>query len=133
MVRIGTSLENVLAECAGILRSPLRVLVGGPMRGTAQAGLSALISKQISALLSLSTEVEYPSTPAPCIRCGACAEVCPAELEPAILTLAAEQDEFEIVRDFHISQCIECGNCTYICPSKRPMSSLLKYAKAGRL
>ncbi len=133
LVRIGTSLENVLAECAGILRSPLRVLVGGPMRGTAQAGLSAPITKQTSALLSLSTEVEYPSTPAPCIRCGACAEVCPAELEPAILTLAAEQDEFEIVRDFHISQCIECGNCTYICPSKRPMSSLLKYAKAGRL
>ncbi len=131
LVRIGMSLENVLFECGGTLRSPLRVLTGGPMHGAAQAGLSAPITKQTSALLSLSAEVEYPGTPAPCIRCGACAEVCPAELEPAIITLAAEQGEFGIARDFHISQCIECGNCTYICPSKRPMASLLKYAKAG--
>lgn len=131
LVRIGTSLENVLAECGGTLRSPLKVLTGGPMNGRAQVSLAAPITKQTSALLALAGELRYPGATAPCIRCGACADACPSELEPAIITLAAEQDEFETVRDSRVSECIECGNCTYICPSNRPMASLLEYAKSG--
>lgn len=131
LVRIGTSLENVLAECGGTLRAPLKVLTGGPMNGRAQVNLAAPVTKQTSALLALAGELRYPGAAAPCIRCGACADVCPSELEPAIITLATEQDEFETVRDFRVSECIECGNCTYICPSNRPMASLLEYAKSG--
>ena len=98
------------------------------MTGTAQKNLTLPVTAGTQALLALPAELTKPEAAEPCIRCGHCVEVCPVEISPVMITLAAEQDFFEIAADYGADACIECGNCTYVCPSKRPMLELMQYA-----
>jgi ferredoxin len=57
----------------------------------------------------------------PCIRCGWCAEVCPAALAPITLFDAAlRRDSAALERD-HVRACVDCGLCTAICPAQLPL------------
>ena len=66
----------------------------------------------------------------PCIRCGQCAEVCPATLLPQQLYWFARSEEFEKAEAFKIHDCIECGLCSYVCPSHIPLVDYYRYAKS---
>ena len=127
-LRIGTSLRDSIKACRGLLREPRKVLMGGPMSGEAQSSLEVPVLKGTKAVLALPKEVARPEEVAPCIRCGRCVDACPVEISPALITLAAEADDFEMARGYGVDFCIECGNCSYVCPSKRPMLELLCYA-----
>jgi electron transport complex protein RnfC len=48
---------------------------------------------------------------------------------PAIISMAAEKERWDMARDYDVSDCIECGLCSYICPAKRDLVHLIKYAK----
>lgn len=127
-VRIGTPFQELIHACRGFLREPSKVLAGGPMTGEPQSSLEAPVLKTTPALLALPAEVARPAKVLPCIRCGLCLEVCPVEISPAMITLAAESDLFDLAREYGLGLCTECGNCTYICPSQRPMVELIRYA-----
>lgn len=45
-----------------------------------------------------------------CIKCGACADVCPVEC-------IKEGDERYVIDE---SMCIECGGCAGVCPVNAP-------------
>ena len=64
-----------------------------------------------------------------CIRCGACAEVCPANLLPQQLYWYAKTDDFERAQHHNLMDCIECGACAYVCPSHIPLVQYYRYAK----
>jgi len=66
----------------------------------------------------------------PCIRCGACADVCPAQLLPQQLYWYARAKDFKKIKDYSLAECIECGCCDYVCPSKIPLVQHYRYAKA---
>ena len=130
-LRIGTSFEDAIKACRGLMREPAIVLRGGPMTGEAVATLDAVVTHDTTAVLALPKEViAKPAEVEPCIRCGRCVEVCPAEISPAMITLAAERELFDLARDYGAEYCIECGNCSFICPSRRPMLELMQYAQA---
>jgi electron transport complex protein RnfC len=66
----------------------------------------------------------------PCIRCGQCMQVCPAELLPQQLFWHTQAKDFERVTKHHIDSCIECGCCDFVCPSHIPLVSYFRFAKS---
>ncbi|MSR77358.1 MAG: 4Fe-4S dicluster domain-containing protein [Candidatus Omnitrophica bacterium] len=130
-IRFGTVLEDALKNCKGLLRDPRKVILGGPMRGLALPSLNFSTGPLMDAILALPPEVAEETVIEPCIRCGRCIEVCPVDIAPVMITLAAEQDDFEAADFYGAQSCTECGNCAYVCPAKRPMVELIQYAKGA--
>ena len=129
--RIGTEFGDLVKACRGLLREPRKVVMNGPMRGTAQSSLEVPVIPGTQGILALPKEAAKPAPPEACTRCGRCLEVCPVEISPAMITLAAENDFFELAEEYGVGECIECGNCAYVCPSKRPMVELIRYAESN--
>lgn len=107
-----------------------RVIVGGPMMGHPQADLTAGLSKACNCLIAADDALLPPRPPAmPCIRCGACADACPAKLQPMDLYWFAKAKNFGKAQEWHLFDCIECGACSYVCPSQLPLVDFYRYAK----
>lgn len=130
--RIGAEFSAVVKTCKGFMREPRKLIMGGPMGGRAQTRLDVPVVAGTQGILALPNEVAKPEDPEPCIRCGRCLEVCPSDLSPAMITLAAENDLLELAGRYNANDCVECGNCSFVCPSKRPMTELMRYANSGR-
>lgn len=128
---IGTPAADLL-EFAGLQQDKLsRLIVGGPMMGFTLPSLQAPIIKTSNCLLAATAEELPPPPPAmPCIRCGDCAEVCPANLLPQQLHFYALGDDHEQLQAHNLFDCIECGACAYVCPSSIPLVQYYRSAKA---
>ncbi len=123
---LGISLRDAIQACKGVMREPHKVIMGGPMSGFAQKDLEPSVLAGTDAVLALPKEIAQSKPEEPCIRCGKCAEVCPASISPAMITLAIEHKVFDAALVWGLDRCTECGNCHYICPSQRPMLKLLR-------
>ncbi|MCW9023837.1 MAG: electron transport complex subunit RsxC [Gammaproteobacteria bacterium] len=127
-VRLGTSFKTLLDEC-GIDRStPYKLIMGGPLMGTAIHSEDVPVIKTTNCILSLKLEDSKIPT-MPCIRCGECAKVCPANLLPQQLYWYARAKDFDRIQDYNLFDCIECGCCAYVCPSKIPLVNYYRFAK----
>lgn len=127
---IGTPVAELLAF-AGLDSSKLnRLIMGGPMMGFTLPSLDVPLIKTTNCLLA-STRAELPPPPPalPCIRCGECAEVCPASLLPQQLHFFALGQEHEQLKAYNLFDCIECGACAYVCPSSIPLVQYYRAAK----
>jgi len=129
VVRMGTTFATVIEYAGGIVPSErhVRVIMGGPMMGIAQYTLDAPVIKGTTAILVLDEAGPWKSLP--CVKCGACVEICPMNLMPCRLADFAERDDFVQCDAHHVRDCMECGVCAYICMSNRPIVHLIKYAK----
>jgi len=129
VVRIGTSFAGVIEYAGGIVPGErhVKVVMGGPMMGIAQYTLDVPVIKGTSGILVF--EEAKPREVLPCVKCGACVEVCPMNLMPCRLADFAERDDFAGCETFHVRDCMECGACAYVCMSNRPIVHLIKYAK----
>src|SRR5690606_3966921 len=119
---IGTPFK-VLLEQAGIHWDKLEQLVmGGPMMGFSVHSPEVPRVKTTNCILaSAAGELRDPALEQACIRCGSCAEVCPAELLPQQLYFYSKAKELEKAEQYHLNDCIECGACAYVCPSNIPL------------
>ena len=131
LVRIGTSVEELLEAAGGLKCQPKKVLIGGPMMGIAITDFEVPIAKAQNALLCMTEdEVETAERQmTACIRCGRCARVCPVGLVPQMMMTAAQRGDFDRYEKLHGLDCIACGSCTFICPAKRPLMQLFKQTK----
>lgn len=130
-VPLGTSYEDVFNFCGGVKDNIARVISGGPMMGTAQWDLNAVIMKNTSAILVLSDEKETDKAGnAACIHCGKCVAVCPMHLMPNYLAAFSKADNDEMCEKFGILSCVECGCCTYTCPARVPIVQHIRNKKA---
>lgn len=129
-VRIGTPVDFLL-EKVGTKSSELsRVIMGGPMMGFGLPNLNVPVTK-ITNCLIVPTLSELPEPPPaqPCIRCGNCAEACPASLLPQQLLWFAQSENSAGLKAHNLFDCIECGACSYVCPSNIP---LVQYYRASK-
>ncbi|EED36504.1 serine/threonine protein kinase [Luminiphilus syltensis NOR5-1B] len=127
---LGTPISHLLDAAGYRAEQNNRLIHGGPMMGFALHSADIPIIKTTNCILA-PTEQELP-TPAPaqpCIRCGMCAEACPAELLPQQLYWFARAKDNDSLEQHNLFDCIECGACSWVCPSQIP---LVQYYRAGK-
>lgn len=129
-VRLGTPIQDLLAFAGVETQGTARLIMGGPMMGFPITDQSAPVIKTTNCLLTYK-KADLPRATAamPCIRCGECVNVCPAQLLPQQLYWHARAKDFDKIQDFHLFDCIECACCNYVCPSHIPLTSYYRFAK----
>lgn len=129
-VLLGTPIDYVLEQHGFNLKQASRVVMGGPMMGFTLLDLAAPVIKTTNCILAPSTqELPEPQPAQACIRCGMCAEVCPASLLPQQLFWYAQAEDFDRLESHNLFDCIECGACSYVCPSTIPLVQYYRAAK----
>ena len=124
---IGTPIDHVLKQQQTQLDEQHTLVIGGPMMGFEINNVQLPVTKGCNCLLL--NKYSPPEKAYPCIRCGACADVCPANLLPQQLFWYAQAQEFDRIQDYKLFDCIECGCCSYVCPSRIPLVQYYRYAK----
>ena len=129
-VLLGTPISHLL-QLNGFDREQCgRLVMGGPMMGFTLTDTSVPVIKSTNCILAGSRREFPPAPPAQaCIRCGLCAEACPASLLPQQLFWYAQSQNLERLEAHNLFDCIECGACAYVCPSNIP---LVQYYRAGK-
>lgn len=129
-VLLGTPVAYLLNQTGLDATRLHRLLMGGPMMGFALPTMDVPVVKTTNCLLAADrSEFPDPPTEQACIRCGFCADACPAQLLPQQLLWFAKSQEFEKAELFNLADCIECGACAYVCPSSIPLVQYYRYAK----
>ncbi|HSV95817.1 MAG TPA: electron transport complex subunit RsxC [Spirochaetota bacterium] len=128
-VRLGSRVSDVIEECGGLVAEPAKIIMGGPMCGTALDNMDIPVVKGTSGILVLGREEARSLDYLPCIRCGRCVTVCPAGLVPSDMVNAIEKGRLDLAEQSHPFDCIMCGSCAYVCPSRRPLNHFIKLAQ----
>ncbi len=132
LVPIGTPLRYLMQQ-VGSSSQANEVIIGGPMMGMTVASLDVPITKGVSGVVVFEKEDEdAKDRPVyPCIKCGACLDACPINLNPSMLGQLASVRQYEtMASDFHLNDCFECGCCSYVCPSNIPLTQYFRIAKS---
>jgi electron transport complex protein RnfC len=129
-ILLGTPMSEVIDQCG---RKPdiTRLIMGGGLMGDMLSRDELPVIKTTNCLIAdCASEISTLPPPMPCIRCGACADVCPINLLPQQLYWHAKAKDFKKALAHHLFDCIDCGCCAYVCPSHIPLVSYYRYAKA---
>ncbi|WP_194755331.1 electron transport complex subunit RsxC [Aliidiomarina indica] len=130
-VPLGTPVQHLLEQVDFQPEAQQRVIIGGPMMGFTLPHLQVPVIKTTNCVLAPTRKELPPAGPEmPCIRCGACADVCPASLLPQQLYWLANANDYDGLKAHHLADCIECGACAYVCPSEIPLVQYYRQAKA---
>lgn len=130
-VRLGAPVADLLAAAGGTLEGCSGEIVGGPMMGFELMDRAAPVTKAVNCILAKSPAL-FPAKPAalPCIRCGACARACPADLQPFEMYWFSRVRDFGKAQGYSLFDCIECGCCSHVCPSHIPLVDYFRFAKS---
>ncbi|MBT43306.1 MAG: electron transport complex subunit RsxC [Idiomarina sp.] len=128
---LGTPIAHLLAEGGFNADDDARVIMGGPMMGFTLPLTDVPVIKTTNCILTPSLQELPPAADEmACIRCGACADVCPATLQPQQLQWLAKAKDYDALESNDLFDCIECGACAYVCPSEIPLVHYYRKAKA---
>ncbi|WP_333002774.1 electron transport complex subunit RsxC [Vibrio coralliilyticus] len=129
---IGTPVQSLLDEFGYKADKKLpRLIMGGPMMGFTLPHANVPITKTANCILAPTRKEISPNKyEMACIRCGQCAEACPASLLPQQLQWHAKAEEYDKCEELNLKDCIECGACAFVCPSEIPLVQYYRQAKA---
>ncbi len=128
IIKVGTSVQEVVDYCGGITAEDVTVKMGGPMMGIPLPELSVTVIKGTNGIIAYDTDHTEAVS---CIKCGRCADVCPMELSPLYFAKFADEENWQGMKDKNVMDCIECRSCEYICSSKIPLVTKIKAGKAA--
>jgi electron transport complex protein RnfC len=130
-VLLGTPMQYLLQRAGYRPEACERLIMGGPMMGFAVSSPEVPVIKTTNCLLApTSRELPTPPPAQACIRCGMCAEACPASLLPQQMFWFAQGKEFDKLEQHNLFDCIECGACSWVCPSHIPLVQYYRASKA---
>jgi electron transport complex protein RnfC len=122
---IGTPNSHIIEQAGGLKCEPAKVLIGGPMLGTAVSSLDQPIQKVANAVLAMDKREAVKLEPSVCIRCGRCMANCPVDLNlegiAAAMEMENEDKKYTELKRLGVGQCIECACCSYVCPAHKPI------------
>jgi electron transport complex protein RnfC len=128
-VAFGTPISAVVEYAGGYTEQAGQLVMGGPMMGVSLNNDAIPVVKATNCILVQPAPQKIQET-LPCIRCGQCAQVCPAGLLPQQLYWYARAKDFEQAEAYKLFDCIECGCCSYVCPSHIPLVDYYRFAKS---
>lgn len=128
LVPIGTKISDIIDFAGGVSEDADRIITGGAMMGFPVADTDAVVEKRTNAVLVMKEEKPVEATP--CIKCGRCAAACPMRLYPAKVDTANRCNNTLAYEELNVNYCMECGSCSYVCPAKRPLTQVMRIAKA---
>lgn len=121
--RIGTPLKDLQTLLGYGLSDS--IICGGQMMGWPVTS-NHNIDKRTNSIL-LRSETHHNALP--CIRCGACEDVCPESLYPQQLHWHTTPHNTPALDELKLEQCIECACCDVVCPSHIPLAKQFSQAK----
>lgn len=130
---IGTRISELL-KVTGLKEEPGKVIIGGPMNGTAICSVEDPIVKVANAVLVFDQKSAVLPETSACINCGRCMEKCPVRITVADVDRAMkvknEDKKAEMLINTGVRQCVDCACCSYVCPAHRPLLQINWDAKA---
>ncbi len=130
MVRIGTSVAELIAAAGGLPEDTGKVVNGGPMMGKALTSTDVPVTKGTSGIIVFQSKESQRKADSDCIRCAKCVSVCPMGLEPYLLNRLSQRMMFENMEHEHVLDCMECGSCSFECPANLPLLDYIRLGKA---
>jgi electron transport complex protein RnfC len=127
--RIGTCFSELVAAAGGFKDEPFKLIMGGPMMGTALTDIEIPVIKATNAFLGFLQYDDIYSKEQVCIRCGRCVTACPMNLMPLYMYMYYHKENFQEVLNLNVSDCIECGACSYVCPGRLFLTQTFGVAK----
>jgi electron transport complex protein RnfC len=128
-VPLGTLVSELFQYCGGFVTTPARLVMGGPMMGSALPSAEVPVTKGTSGVLALTAEETERNKPAPCVRCSTCVSACPINLMPLEMAAFIRAGELEGAVARGLRDCMACGSCAYLCPAHIPLVHYFDYAK----
>ncbi|MFH1980788.1 MAG: 4Fe-4S dicluster domain-containing protein [Pseudomonadota bacterium] len=127
---IGTPIGDVLAAGGITVNDQDRIILGGPMRGSAVWSLAASIMADTDALMVQDRQDLPVISSYPCINCGDCIGVCPAHIPVSMLVRFLEAGQYQDAVDaYDLLSCVECGLCSFYCVAQIPIFQYIRLAK----
>jgi electron transport complex protein RnfC len=128
--RIGTPVSSVFSAFDISLYDKDRIIMGGPMTGAAIFSEDHPIGPDTDALM-VQAGADVPEVAnTPCINCGECVRICPADIPVNMLVRFLEARQYEDAAEMYdLYSCVECGLCSFVCVSKIPIFQYIRLAK----
>ena len=126
IVKIGTSVREMIDYCGGTTEDDVLIKMGGPMMGFELKDLDVPMMKGSNGIIAVEPDETVEQ---PCIKCGRCVDVCPMELSPLYFSKYADEENWQGMKDMNVMDCVECRCCQYICSSKIPLVAKIKAGK----
>jgi electron transport complex protein RnfC len=128
--RLGTPVSAIL-KAAGIQTGDRdRLILGGPMTGTALYDEKQVVRADTDALMIQdAAEVSLVSDYS-CINCGECVRACPTRIQVNMLVRFLEAGQYEDGAELYdLYSCVDCGLCSYVCVARIPIYQYISLAK----
>ena len=127
---IGTPIRHILAAAGISAEDGDRIIIGGPMTGSAVYFLDHPVTPATDALMVQGRDDIVKTSDYPCINCGECNRACPVDIQVNMLVRFLEAGKYEEAEDLYdLDACIECGLCSFVCVSRIPIFQYIRLAK----
>jgi Na+-translocating ferredoxin:NAD+ oxidoreductase subunit C len=128
--RVGTPVGTLLKTFDIQINDQDKIIFGGPMTGNAIYSEDLPIRPDTDAIMVQDKSVIPLYSDYPCINCGDCVRICPANVPVNLLVRFLEAGQYTEGADLYdLYSCIECGLCSYVCVSRIPIYQYIKLAK----